>query len=98
MTVSWSLTTTATARIDTTIGIAGDHDAAVTAALVAALDAITAAELSAAPHSRYELHAGYDLIAIIQSGVDDDGRPDHASTRALIQRIECQRYLRSSPY
>ena len=40
MTVSWSLTTTAPGRIDTTIGMADDHDAAVTAALAAAQAAI----------------------------------------------------------
>lgn len=96
MSVPWSLTTTAPVRIDTTMGTADSRDAAVTAVLVAAHDAITAAELSAAPQSRYELRAGGDLVAVIQTGADEDGRPDHFSTRALIQRIEWQRYLSSS--
>lgn len=98
MTVPWSLTTTTPARIDTTIGIADDHDAAVTAVLVAAQDAIAAAELSAAPVARYELRAADELVALIQTGADEDGRPDYASTAELIQRIECQRYLSAAPY
>ncbi len=55
MTVPWSLTTTAPDRIDTTIGIADDQTAAVTAVLAAPQDAIDAARLAAAPTARYEL-------------------------------------------
>lgn len=98
MTVPWSLTTTAPQRIDTTIGVADDHDAAVTALLFAAQDAIAAAELSAAPVARYELRASDELVALIQAGVDEDGRPDYASASRLIQRIEWQRYLSAAPY
>ena len=98
MTVPWSLTTTAPVRIDTTMGIADDHDAAVTAVLAAAQDAIDDAELSAAPAARFELRAAGELVALIQTGTDEDGRPDYASTRALIQRIEWQRYLSASPH
>lgn len=98
MTVPWSLTTTAPVRIDTTMGIADDHDAAVTAVLAAAQDAIDDAELSAAPAARFELRAAGELVALIQTGADEDGRPDYASTRALIQRIEWQRYLSASPH
>ena len=97
MTVPWSLTTTAPVRIDTTMGIADDHDAAVTAVLAAAQDAIDDAELSAAPAARFELRAAGELVALIQTGADEDGRPDYASTRALIQRTEWQRYLSASP-
>jgi hypothetical protein len=96
--VPWSLTTTAPVRIDTTMGIADDHDAAVTAVLAAAQDAIDDAELSAAPAARFELRAAGELVALIQTGADEDGRPDYASTRALIQRIEWQRYLSASPH
>lgn len=98
MTVPWSLTTTAPQRIDTTIGTADDHDAAVTAVLFAAQDAIAAAELSTAPAARYELRAADELVALIQTGADEDGRPDHASTSGLIQRIEWHRYLSAAPY
>jgi hypothetical protein len=98
VTVPWSLTTTAPVRIDTTMGIADDHDAAVTAVLAAAQDAIDDAELSAAPAARFELRAAGELVALIQTGADEDGRPDYASTRALIQRIEWQRYLSASPH
>jgi hypothetical protein len=98
VTVPWSLTTTAPVRIDTTMGIADDHDAAVTAVLAAAQDAIDDAELSAAPAARFELGAAGELVALIQTGADEDGRPDYASTRALIQRIEWQRYLSASPH
>jgi hypothetical protein len=97
VTVPWSLTTTTPVRIDTTMGMADDHDAAVTAVLAAAQDAI-GARLSASPAARYELRAAGELVALIQTGADDGGRPDYASTRALIQRIEWQRYLSASPY
>ncbi len=98
MTVPWSLTTTTPVRIDTTIGTADDHDAAVTAVLVAAQDAIATAERSAAPAARYELRAADELVALIGTGADEDGRPDYASTSGLIQRIEWQRYLSAAPY
>jgi hypothetical protein len=97
MAVPWSLTTTAPQRIDTTIGSADDHDAAVTAVLFAAQGAI-AAELSATPAARYELRAADELVALIQTGADEDGRPDYPSTSGLVQRIEYQRYLSAAPY
>ena len=98
MTVPWSLTIATPVRIDTTLGIADDHDAAVSSVLAAAQDAIGGAERSAAPAARHELRAAGELVAIIQVGADEDGRPDYALTRALIQRIEEQRYLSASPY
>lgn len=98
MTVPWSLTTTAAQCIDTTIGTADDHDAAVTAVLFAAQDAIATAELSAGPAARYELRAAGELVTLIQTGADEDGSPDYASTRGLIRRIEGQRYLSAAPY
>lgn len=98
MSVPWSLTTSTAARIDTTMGLADDHDAAVTAALLAAQDAIDGAERSQAPTARYEVRAAGKLVAVVQTGADQDGRPDYASTRELIQRIEWQRYLSASPY
>ena len=98
MTVSWSLTTTALRRIDTTIGIADDHDAAVTAVLAAAQAANATAELSAAPAARYELRVADERVALVQTGSDEDGRPDYASTGELMQRIEWQRYLSAAPY
>jgi hypothetical protein len=96
VTVSWSLTITAPGRIDTTMGIADDHDAAVTAVLAAAQAAIDDARVSAVPAVRYELRAAMELVAIIQTGADEDGSPDHA-TSALLQRIEIGRYLSASP-
>ena len=98
MTVPWSLTTTAPGRIDTTIGIAEDQDAAVTAVLAAAHDAIDSAGKASAPMARYELRAVDQLVAIVQTGADDDCTPGHASTNSLIQRIEWERYLSASPY
>ncbi len=98
MTMPWSLTITTPVRIDTTIGTADDRDAAVTAVLFAAQDAIATAERSAAPAARYELRAAGELVALIQTGADEDGRPDYASTSGLIQRIEGQRYLSAAPY
>ena len=98
MTMPWSLTTTTPDRIDTTMGTADDHDAAVTAVLAAAQDAIDDAELSAAPAARYELRAAGELVALIQTGAEEDGSPDYAATRALIQRMELERYISASSY
>lgn len=99
MTVPWSLTTTLTARVDTVIDTAEDREAAQTAALAEALDAIHAARISESPQApRYELRAAGDLVALIQTGTDESGRPDHAATAALIQRIETARGLSASPY
>jgi CelD/BcsL family acetyltransferase involved in cellulose biosynthesis len=97
VTVPWSLTTTAPGRIDTTMDIADDHDAAVTAVLAAAQAAIDDARVSATPAVRYELRAATELVAIIQTGADEDGSPDHAATSALVQRIEIERYLSALP-
>jgi hypothetical protein len=98
VTVPWSLTITAPDRIDTTMGIADDHDAAVTAVLGAAQAAIGDARLSAAPAARYEMRAAGELVAIIQTGPDADGSPDHTATSALVARIELERYLSALPY
>lgn len=98
MRAPWSLTTAAHGGIDTTMGISDNHDAAVTAALAAAQDAIDEAHASAGPTARYELRADAKLVAIIQTGVDEDGSPDHVATRALVQRIEIERYLSAPPY
>ncbi len=98
MPVPWSLSVTAADRIETTIGNAVDDDAAVTAVLIAALDAIDAAARTATPAAHYELRAGGELVALIQTGADDSGLPDYATTRALIQRIEEQRGISAVPY
>jgi hypothetical protein len=97
VTVPWSLTTTAPGRIDTTIGVADDHEAAVSAALAAAQDLIHDARSSAAPAARYELRAGSDLVAIIVTGVDEAGCPDHAETGDLIRRIAIDRAVSVLP-
>ena len=98
MRAAWSLTTTAQGGVDTTMGISDNHDAAVTAALVAAQDAIDEARASAGPTARHELRADAKLVAIIQAGVDEYGSPDHVATRALVQRIEIERYLSALSY
>jgi hypothetical protein len=98
MTVSWSLTITSPCRNATTMGSADDHEAAVTKVLAAAQEAIDDARVTAAPAARYELRAAGEPVAIVQTGADEDGNPDHVSTRELIQRIEWQRYLSAAPY
>ncbi|BBZ31302.1 hypothetical protein MMAD_55970 (plasmid) [Mycolicibacterium madagascariense] len=98
MTVAWSLTMTTAGRVDTIIDTAEEHDAAVTAVLAAALDAMHAAQTTQLPHSpRYELRADGGLVALIQTGTDDAGSPDHAEAAALIQRIEVARSVSASP-
>lgn len=98
MTVAWSLTTTIVSRVDTIIGTAEDYEAAVTAALAAALDAMHAARGAQLAHApRYELRADGGLVALVQTGADDAGWPDHAEACSLIQRIEVARSLSASP-
>lgn len=88
VTVAWSLTVTGCDRTATAAtGCAEDRDGAVTALLAATHDAIAAAAMSAAGAARYELRAAGELVALIRTGVDEDGSPDYASTSALIQRI-----------
>lgn len=96
MTVPWSLTITAPGRIDTTMGMADDH-AAVTATLAAGQDGIDDARRSAAPAARYELRADADLVAIIQTGADQAGCPDHAQAAELVRRIAIDRALSVLP-
>lgn len=91
MTVPWSLTTAAPGRIETTIGIGYGHEAAATAALAAALDAIKDAHMSAAPAARYELRAASALVAIIHTGTDEAGVPDHIEAAELVRRIAVDR-------
>jgi uncharacterized protein (DUF2126 family) len=93
VTVPWSLTTTAPGRIDITIGVADDHEAAVTAAQAAIRDA----RVSAAPAARYELRAALDLVAIVQTGTDEAGCPDHAEAAELIRRIAIDRAVSALP-
>ena len=98
MTVAWSLTTTTAGRVDTIIDTAAEHEAAVTAVLAVALDAMHAAWTTQLPHTpRYELRADGGLVALIQTGTDDAGCPDHAEAAALIARIEVARSLSASP-
>jgi hypothetical protein len=97
VTVTWSLTTTAPGRIDTTIGAASDAAAAVGAALAAAQTAIDDARLSAGPAARYELRAGAELVAIIQTGADEHGEPDHDEAGDLLARIAAEEALSSTP-
>lgn len=98
MTVAWSLTTTTAGRVDTIIGTAEEHEAAVTAVLAAALDAMHPARTTQLPHTpRYGLRADGGLVALIQTGTDDAGCPDHAEAASLIARIEVARSLSASP-
>jgi hypothetical protein len=97
VTVSWSLTTTAPGRIDTTIGVAHHHEAAVAAALATAQAAIDDARVSAGPAARYELRASTELVAMIQTGADEHGRPDHGEAGELVGRIAAERALSSLP-
>lgn len=99
MTAHWTLTTTTARRVDTMIGSAQDHEVAVTAVLAATLDAIDDARTGeSAGLPRYELRVDAELMALIQTGTDDAGCPNHAEAATLIQRIETSRCLGISPY
>jgi hypothetical protein len=99
MTAQWSLTATTTRRVDTVIGSAQDHEVAVTAVLAAALDAIDDARTGlSAGLPRYELRVDAEVVALIQTGTDDAGHPNHGEAATLIQRIETSRCMGVAPY
>lgn len=85
MTVPWSLTITAPARVRTITGIADDQEGAVAAALAAArADIEDAAGPRGTGAARYDLHAGEALVAIVQAGAD------RADAGALLDRLIAQ--------
>lgn len=95
MTAVWSLTISTADCSNTTIDSATSHEDAATAALAAALDAALDARSGALPQRlRYELRAGGELVALVQTGAaEHSGCPDHAGVVDLIRRIEAARDL-----
>ena len=70
----------------------------MTDVLAAALDAMHTARARQLPQTpRYELRADGELVALIQTGTDDAGCPDHAEAASMVQRIEVARSFSVSP-
>lgn len=46
-------------------------------------------------HSQYVLSVGEDLVAIVGTGVDDNGRVDHAGAAAMLAHLH---HVVSDPY
>ena len=80
---TWTLNITGESR-RTIIGTA-DDDAASRAAALRAIGTANAA--AGFQHHRYEAAVDGELLAIIQTGTDDAGLPDHRGVVDLLDRI-----------
>ncbi len=80
---TWTLNITGETR-RTIIGTTDNTDASRAAALRAIGTANAAAGFH---HHRYEAAADGELLAIIQTGIDDAGLPDHRGIVDLLDRI-----------
>ncbi|WP_425005573.1 hypothetical protein [Mycolicibacterium sp. S3B2] len=82
MTITWAVTSSGPRSEQTIIGL-GDHPAHARTRLAAATAALIA-RAGDDEWPRYTLHLGADLAAIIQTGDDRHGGPDHAATAELL--------------
>jgi hypothetical protein len=80
---TWTLDITGESR-RTIIGTADNADASRAAALRAIGTANAAAGFQ---HHRYEAAVDGELLAIIQTGIDEAGLPDHRGIVELLDRI-----------
>lgn len=83
--ITWSLTTLSAGGPTTIAGQARDEHAA--RRNVAAAAHTTAGRADAHSRPRYLLHVGGELIALIDTGNDIAGQPDHAEAKRLIELI-----------
>ena len=86
MTTTWTVTRSGRRGEQTIIGV-GDNPAHARELLTAATAALIA-RAGDDEWPRYTLHLGGDLAAIIQTGDDHLGRPDHAGTAELLDCIQ----------
>jgi hypothetical protein len=82
MTSTWTLTATSAAGPTIISGSSASPQAAAEGVQRAARDAIGAAP----HHTHYELHVDGQLLAIIDTGLTDDGGPDRSQALALLDR------------
>lgn len=92
MTTTWTVTRSDHRGERIIIGASTNPDHAHGQLLAAAAALIGRARADERP--RYTLHLGEELIAIIQTGDDEHGRPDHAATAEL---LTCMQHTRN-PY
>lgn len=86
MTTTWTVTRSGGCGEQIIIGV-GDNPAHASELLTAAAAALIA-RAGDDEWPRYTLHLGEDIAAIIQTGDDHHGRPDHAATAELLDCIE----------
>jgi hypothetical protein len=84
MTSTWTLTARTAGAPTTISGQAATPDDAAQTARSAVRDAIGAAAVHT---TYYELDVDGQLMAIIDTGLADDGRPDHRQTMELVDRL-----------
>jgi hypothetical protein len=83
---TWTLTTSSSGTHRTTIGPADNPDHARRLLITAARAAIAQATGDSRP--RYTLHIDGHIAAIIQTGDDDLGLPDHAGAAELLAQLD----------
>jgi hypothetical protein len=83
--ITWSLTTLSDADLATVSGYADDVPGARARAIRATKAAITRARSDVRP--RYLIHVDANLVALIDTGLSPDGRPDHAATADLPEHL-----------
>jgi hypothetical protein len=84
----WTLTTITTGRHNSVIG-AADTPEQAREQLIAATRAMIAR--AGADRPRYTLHVGNELAAIIQTGDDECGLPDHAGAAEQLSHLRQSR-------
>lgn len=90
MTTTWTVTRSDHRGEQIIIGASTNPDHARGQLLAAVAALIGRAGADERP--RYTLHLGEELIAIIQTGDDEHGRPDHAATAEL---LTCMQHTRN---
>lgn len=83
--ITWSLTTLSDTGPATIAGQAPDKHAARHNVIAAAWAAADRADTQSRP--RYLLHVADQLVALIDTGTDVVGQPDHAEVKRLIELI-----------
>lgn len=84
--ITWSLTIHSPAGPTTVVGQALDETAALPLLLAAVHKAVHSANDRVLP--QYQLHLDGRLIALISTGRDDHGQPDHSQVLELIDRLQ----------
>lgn len=83
--ITWSLTTLSAGGPATIAGQALDEHAARRSVIAAAHTTVDRADAQSRP--RYLLHVAGQLVALIDTGNDIVGQPDHAEAKRLIELI-----------